>query len=125
MLILPPYKHAADDQEAVYDYTVPLGDASYRVVLTHCTRQDRWYMSLYDADDAILIHRVFLAVDIFLLEDLEIEGLPPGELALFDTSESGAECGFDDLGNRCELIYLEPEDLSLDPGPPNVTIEAA
>ena len=114
MIQLPPYEPTVDDQQSVYDYTIPLGERTYRVVLTHrgWQRQDRWYLNLYTADNVALILGIFLAVDIPLMDDLEIEGLPDGRLFLLDTSDAGLECGFADLGNRCVLEYVTADEMA-------------
>jgi hypothetical protein len=111
MIQLPPYATDAKDQQSVYDYTIPLGDDTFRVVLTHRERQDRWYIDIYTVAGAALVTGYMLAVDGPCFEDLQIAGLPAGTLALYDTSGSGEECGFADLGSRCWLVYLSPDEL--------------
>ena len=125
MIQLPPYSPTSDEQQPVYDYTIPLGGITFRVVLKYLVRPDRWYISIYTVDGVALVKGVKLVVDTVLFEDLQIPGMPAGKLALWDTADSGAECGWADLGNRCQLVYIEPEDEpELDPDPA-ITITAA
>jgi hypothetical protein len=109
MIALPPYRHA--EQYPVWDYTLPLDGATYRLRLTYRQRQDRWYVDLFDADDAALVRGAMLTVDTPLLEDIRIPGLPPGALMCLDTTGAGEPCGYEDLGRRCVLLYLSADDL--------------
>lgn len=122
MLQLPPYAPTEDEQQPVYDYTIPLGDSTYRVKLVYRVRTDRWYISLYTADDTPLVLGVMLIVDTVLFDGLQIDGMPTGKLALWDTAETGVECAWADLGNRCELIYIDPEDEPEADAGPDVTV---
>lgn len=123
MIQLPPFGVDAVDQSPVYDYTIPLGERTYRVVLTYRGRQDRWYLDLYTVAQEPIVLGTMLAVDVFLLEDLRLPELPEGKLALFDTSGAGLECGWDDLGARCELVYLDPADLPAPAADPDLIVE--
>lgn len=125
MIHLPPFDIPNAGQAPVYDYTITLSELEYRVVLVYRERGDRWYLSLYDADGLELLVGKKLSVDVPLLENYQIAGLPPGELALWDTANSDTECGFDDLGVRCLLIYIEPDELVDPREADDITIEAA
>lgn len=122
MIQLPPYGDA--EQQPVYSYTIALDDVLFGFVLLYRERQDRWYMSIYDSDGEPLLLGKKLSVDTPLLEAYEIPGLPPGEIALWDTSGAEVECGFADLGVRCELIYIEVDELPPPAADPDITIEA-
>jgi len=104
MILLQPYGHA--EQYPVWDYTLPLDGTAYRLRLTYRQRQDRWYLDLFDADDAALVRGVMLTVDVPLLEDIRIPGLPPGVMMCLDTTGAGEPCGYEDLGRRCALVYV-------------------
>jgi hypothetical protein len=120
---LPPYFYGeqTEEQQASYDYRVALGDAEFRITLLYNEREDLWHMDLYTADDEPLILGQRMAIDAFLLSAHPKDGMPAGELMLFDSTDSGAECGFEDMGTRCEFCYVPPEDLP-PPVPPGITI---
>lgn len=124
MIQLPPYDRENTEQQPVYDYNVTLTDVEFRIVLTYRERGDRWYMTIYDADGVALLSSKKLSVNTPLLEDYEIDGLPAGEFGLWDSSGAEAECGFDDLGKRCLLIYFDPDDIPEDSTTTGITIEA-
>jgi hypothetical protein len=113
MIALPPYRHA--EQYPVWDYTLTLGGITSRLRLTYRQRQDRWFLDLFDADDEALVRGVMLTVDIPLLEDVRIPGLPPGALLCLDTTGAGEPCGYEDLGRRCTLLYLDADELQSTP----------
>jgi hypothetical protein len=120
---LPPYFYGeqTEEQQASYDYRVALGDAEFRIALLYNEREDLWHMDLYTADDEPLILGQRMAINALLLEAHPRDGMPAGDLQLFDTTASGLECGFEDLGTRCEFYYWPPEDLPT-ALPPGITI---
>lgn len=70
------------------------------------TREERWSISVYDSLENPLFVGQVLTINNEIFERFEIEGLPPGKLMLFDTSNKVIECGLEDFGNRCRLLYL-------------------
>lgn len=69
------------------------------------TRAERWQLSIFDANETVLVQGICLNVDTELLSRFVVDGLPNGKLALYDTSETNTEAGINDLGDRCKLIY--------------------
>ncbi len=109
MIILPPDQ--PDPLFEEYDFEIPLGDEVFRVVQRFFKRQEAWYLSLFDAADTPLLVRKRLSIDSPILHRYEIPGLPEGVLVLLDQSGERRECGFEDLGHRCILVYFDPEDF--------------
>lgn len=125
MIQLPPYDREGIEQQPVYDYNVSLTDVEFRIVIMYRgERTNRWYMTIYDADDNVLLTGRKLSTDVLLLVDLEIDGLPAGDFLLLDTTGAGDECGWDDLGIRHVLLYLDPDDIADDSTSYDITIEA-
>jgi len=111
---LPPVE--PDDQQNQYDYTIALGDFSYRVVLTWRERCLGWYLTLSDSDDEILIDGKRLAINwpvLFRHKGRQIVG---GQLVLVDTTDplGGVESTFEDLGHRCVLLWAEDSEITND-----------
>ena len=76
------------------------------VLLIHWnTRSSRWNLSIMDSTETPLLMGIPLHVDTEILERFEIDGLPPGRLFLYDLTTKSMECGRDELGDRCRLIY--------------------
>lgn len=123
MIQLPPYNDGTDRQQTT-DYTITLSDVLFRIVIEYKDRLDRYYLYLYDADDEPLLMGKKLSVDTPLLSQYEIDGLPDGELMLLDTSDAGAECGFEDLGVRCVLLYVPTDEIPVETAD-TYTIEAS
>jgi len=124
MIQMPPYDDGTERQPW-YDYTITLEDVMYRVELKYKDRLGRWYLYLYDADDNALLLGKKLSVNVDLLAQYEIDGLPPGGIVLWDSSGAEAECGYDDLGVRCVLLYLTEAEAAPVATDPDITIEAA
>lgn len=68
-------------------------------------RLERWVISFFDEVENPLVYRVPLQVDHELIYRFEINGLPPGFMILYDTSDKRMPCGRNDLGKRCRLLY--------------------
>jgi len=73
------------------------------------TRNERWHLSTYDANGAPLLLRQPLNINTEIWDRFEIVGLPPGKIMLYDTKDESAEAGFEDLDDRCVLIYQSAE----------------
>lgn len=69
------------------------------------TRMKRWTIGYYDAEENPIVVGVAMNIDSSLLRLYVQEELPPGEMILYDTSEKQIECGRDELGGRCVLLY--------------------
>lgn len=124
MIELPPYASDGGEQQPVHDYAVVLDGTEYRLKIHYRERNDRWYLSIYDADDEALLLTKKLSIDTRLLVNHVIDGLPPGDFILIDTSGSDVECGWDDFGTRCALVYIEESELPAAAVDPSLTIEA-
>lgn len=122
MIQLPPYDDGVE-QQPTYDYWVTLTDVEYRLVVAYRERNDRWYLTIYNADNEALLSNKKLSVNTSLISRHQIAGLPPGDFVLWDTSGAEAECGYDDLGIRCVLIYFEPDEIPA-PASNDISIEA-
>ena len=68
-------------------------------------RMNRWTIGFYDANETPIAIGIPMNIDSSLLRLYVQSELPPGELILFDTSERHIECGRDELGKRCEVLY--------------------
>lgn len=68
-------------------------------------RENRWTLHILDAQENPLLMGLVLNINSELIERFEIPGLPPGLLVLYDTSDKNQECGRNDLGKRCVLMY--------------------
>jgi hypothetical protein len=106
---LQPYEPAAT--VATYDYSIPLGSQTFRLRLRWDERSAGWYLSISTAADVLLRDGIRLVVDFPLLLQLKHDDRPDGELFLFDTEDTGAECGADELGWRCKLAFVPSDEF--------------
>jgi hypothetical protein len=117
---LPPLE--PDDLYPVYDFTVELGDAEYRYVLTYRERQDGWYIDLYDADDAALLTGKRIAVGVAPLWRHEKDGIPEGQILVIDRADTDVDPTYEDMGYRVQLAWVPTEDIPDSTTDFNVTI---
>jgi hypothetical protein len=92
--------------KANFSVRVLLGDEVYRLAFHYNERLSRWFLSLFDQDDEAIFEGYALLLGIDYLRLVRDERLPEGSLVLDDSTGANAECGVDDLGQRCNLFYI-------------------
>ena len=90
-----------------YEFKIDLDAKTYGFDIQWNPRSERWYLTVLDSNDAVLLSGLALTVNSSLIRRFANPLLPPGRLFLLDTSERGEECGRGDLGSRCLLLYEE------------------
>lgn len=118
---LPPFEPT--EQEPTHDYTVDLSGVTYRLEIQWFERLVRWYISLYDASDVLLISNKRMSIDYPLFWRNTGRKPAGGYLFLVDVEETGAECGFEELGNRCKLVWVTLDEFPAAESAYNVTFE--
>ncbi len=95
--------------ESAFKIRMALEGRDYVLSFDFNTRMNRWILGIYDAEEDPIVVGIAMNIDSSLLRLYVDNRLPPGEMILFDTSEKHIECSRDELGKRCELLYLESE----------------
>lgn len=95
--------------EKRFEIRTSLDDVEYIFYFYWVSRNERWNLDIKTSDGEDLLLGIVLNVDREILRQFTIDGLPTGKLVLFDTGLTHTECGEDDLGNRCKLIYITAE----------------
>ena len=110
MLMLPPYDQP--EQYPVWDLTVAFGGAEYRLIYTYRERQDRWYLDVFDTAGAALGRGMKL-----------VHGCPMIHRLMCVDTAGDTSPGYEDLGRRHRVVYLEPEDNPAPADDYDITIE--
>ena len=92
-----------------YDFFIDLEDITYNFEFKYNTRMDRWIMNISDSDLNPIIQGMALVLGLEYLSLYTTDRKPPGQLILFNFENEFVECGRNDLGNSCKLIYIESE----------------
>jgi hypothetical protein len=103
------------EQDRAYSYVTQLGLREYNIRIEYRERQDRWYLRLLDADNVPIISGLKLVVGFSLLFRYQRDVMPLGALVVLDIDGAGVECGFEDLGRRCPLVFIDEADLLAPP----------
>lgn len=74
-------------------------------------REDRWYMSIYDAAEVPVVRGVKIVLGTFLGRRAAHPLFEAGALVAVDLSRRGAEAGFLDLGRRVVLRWYAVQEL--------------
>lgn len=94
---------------AQFKFNSELSGTNFIFLIEWNTRFERWFMSIFDTEENPLLMGIPMHVNTDLIGRFPRENLPAGTIILFDTSETEEECAYDDLGDRCILLYRERE----------------
>src|SRR5689334_8860857 len=83
-----------------------LDGVTYTLGLDWNDRDLRWYVSLLDAEEQVLIPGRKVVADFPLFIRFRRPNLPPGQLLALDTSGAGLAPGLADFGTRVLLLYV-------------------
>lgn len=96
-----------------YDYLAELDGAEFRIVLQYDQRPDRWFLSVFDADDVPIMVGLKLVPDFAIgFRHRFAEGAADGIFKLIDNEKSGLPCGFEQLGREFLLTFAPIDDLN-------------
>lgn len=88
---------------------VQLAGSNYYLRFDWNEQCQSYFLSISDSNNVPLLVGVAMVIDYALTLQYQISGLFPGIIMLYDTSNTGTECGFGDLGQRCKLLYQESQ----------------
>lgn len=108
---LEPINRRGETLTPVIDQEVLLEERSYRYVLTWTDRQQRWRMDLFDALGVAIWRGRYMPINTPIGLRIKDERKPPGYFMMIDADSSGRECGFEDLGTRCALMYITSDEI--------------
>jgi hypothetical protein len=112
VIVLEPIDRPESQLSPQISYDVDLEGRTYGIELIWYDRVERWYLQLRDDEGTYLIRGKYLAVDTPLLWRHRDTRLPPGLMVLTDLDSTGAECGYADLGTRCQLQYVTSDEVA-------------
>lgn len=96
-----------------FDLQVSLEDVVYTLEFRWNVRASAWFMNILDAEGENMIRAGLRLVANFPLVPYTAVRVPPGVLALVDTSGANEDPGRDDLGVRHQLFYWTSTELGL------------
>ena len=98
------------DSVSKFSFDIDLEDKTYRFYFAWNDRASSWFFTLTDVEDNQIISskRVALATDL-LLPATSLT--PPGVLLAFDNSDKFESPGYDELGKRVSLVYIDSTEL--------------
>ena len=96
--------------------TIPLEGVEYVFRFYWSTRESKWYLSLYNQDNALLAGWMALLVNAAPLRRFRAQtNIPPGVLIVSDTTGAGLDMTEPtDLGARVILGYITSDDPLLE-----------
>lgn len=95
--------------DASFKILTSLEDVEVVLRFDWSTRMERWHLSILDTSENPILMGQVMNINNELISRFKIDGLPPGQMMLYDTEGKSQECGRDDLGQRCRLLYLTSE----------------
>ncbi len=100
--------------QADYTLRTRLDGRDYGLHMLWNQREGRWYLTISDYQDNLLIASIKLVTNWSLLDFYQYDpNVPPGKLLVTDSSPDGSSPGIDELGpnQRCQLVYVPATDL--------------
>lgn len=105
------------DDTGAFEQQATLDGVTYTLKFRWNVRYNAWTMHVLDSE-GVIAHRVGLVLRVNFPMDLYVRDphrSPPGIFVAVDTSgpaDFGEDPGFDDLGNRVQIEYLNAEDFA-------------
>lgn len=90
-----------------YEFRTSLDGTIYTIRTHYNTRMNRWVMDFKTADNIPIVLGIPLLLGTSLLSNYSDDRLPKGLLFLINIESENEECGMDDLGKNCLLLYEE------------------
>ena len=92
-----------------FTISVELDGDSFILKFSWNGRFNRWMLGIYDADENPIKTGLPLHINWDVFGRFADDDLPQGLLMLYDTTGGNEECGEDELGGRCKLLYYTAE----------------
>ena len=97
---------------AAYDFRTPIGGSTYTFYVEWSYREKAWYVRITDAAGNIIITGIKLVLGAFLGRIASAQTMfKDGVIVAYDSSGNRRSAGFDDLGSRVIVQYIEVESL--------------
>lgn len=90
-----------------YEFKTELDGVKYTLSFRFNTRLSQWIMDMATSDGTILLAGIPLLLGIDLLARFQSADIPQGNLFLINLESEYSECGRNDLGTNCLLMYQE------------------
>jgi len=96
-----------------YRLVVPLSGVPYLIDVYWNDRDSAWYMDLYEADETVILTGIKLALGQIIGRRSRHDFFTQHILRVIDTSGSGKDAGFDDLGGRIQVMHIPVSELDV------------
>ncbi len=93
-----------------YVERVELDSVVFELTFAWNTREEKWFLSVADADGVALASGIKIVADWPLFQSVSNADMPAGTMLANDTSGAGLDPGLDDLGDRVLLMYQDAAD---------------
>lgn len=90
-----------------YDLQVELDGVLYTLGFTYNARANYWVMDIYDANELPILVGIRIITGWLLTDRFVMEGLPPGDFFVFDSSGKNEDPTQDDFGTVKTLVYAD------------------
>lgn len=102
---------------ARYDFVISLAGTNYKFLFDWNERDQAWFMTISTEAGEVIWAGQRVVINVGLGNHLADARLPVGLLRAEDTTNSGLDPGFADLGDRVKLRFYSVDELNeIDPG---------
>ena len=96
---------------AYYTQKTSLDGQTYTLEFRWNAREESWYLNILTDTEETVAMGIKLVVDWSLIRRVTDVKAPPGVLMAVDTTGSGVDPAFDELGTRVVLLYFDEAEL--------------
>jgi hypothetical protein len=89
-----------------------IGDSQFLFDIRWNNRDESWYMDMRDQDEDLIVAGMRIVLGSPLGARTADSRFPPGVFLAIDTTNSGQEATYDDLGERVIVMFFSPEELA-------------
>lgn len=94
-----------------FQVQMELEGVSYTLTFRWNERDTAWYLTLGDGEGVELVtSKVVIDLPLFGRRR-SVAGRPPGTFVAVDTTGAGRDAGYEDLGDRVQLLYFDASEV--------------
>lgn len=91
---------------------IQLTDSIFFLSFTWNALNEFWAMAVYDGNEALLVCGVKIVIDLPLLDQYVIPGLPFGDIVCQNVVGASDIIGRFDMSQKFQLVYYEPGEIA-------------
>lgn len=98
---------------ANYSFSTTLDSQRFEFIVRWNEFDQGWYFDLLDEHEGVIVAGAKIVLGTILMSGSTDPRMPPGMFIVLDSTRSGLDANFEDLGTRVTVIYFSADELGL------------